>query len=121
WIATRKFVTVEPKFDSWDEEEEVGPPSEEEWEGAGTAIIIFSVPVFTGSLDAILIILGLVMIPASTLYLVKGGKDETSSLILFSNGCTRKEYSISFLANSWDLRTSCVSCIRSPSQHRFYL
>jgi len=48
-----------------------------------TVTIYFSVPLFTGALDAVLIFAGLIMIPASTLYLVKGGKDEMSSDKLF--------------------------------------
>jgi hypothetical protein len=48
------------------------------WYDAGTATIWFEVPVFTGSFDALLIFLGLILIPASTLYFVKGGKDEMS-------------------------------------------
>lgn len=53
------------------------------WHGAGTAIIMFEVPVFTGSLNALLIFLGLIMIPASTLYFVKGGRSEMSADKLF--------------------------------------
>lgn len=49
------------------------------WQDTGTAVIIFWTAVFEGSLDALLIFLGLIMIPASTLYFVKGGKDEMSS------------------------------------------
>lgn len=53
------------------------------WKIINSIIIIFTVPLFTGSLDALLIISGLIMIPASTLYLAKGGKDEMSSDKLF--------------------------------------
>jgi len=77
----RKWVLNEPYVSSWGEEETNLPPSE--WRDAGTAIIMFEVPVFTGSLDALLIFLGLIMIPASTLYFVKGGKEDMSSDKLF--------------------------------------
>lgn len=53
------------------------------WSVINTVIVFFTVPLFTGSFDALLIFLGLVMIPASTLYFVKGGKDEMSSDKLF--------------------------------------
>ena len=33
---------------------------------------------FTGSLDAFVILVGLILIPVSVLYLVKGGRDEMS-------------------------------------------
>jgi len=72
----RKWVAVEPSVDSFGEEEDRIPPPA--WQEAGTAIIRFEVPIFTGSLDALIIFAGLIMIPASTLYLVKGGKDEMS-------------------------------------------
>jgi hypothetical protein len=78
WLFVRKFVVSDPYVSAFGEEE-----TTKEWEGVNTAIIVFFVPVFTGALDATLIILGLIMIPASTLYLVKGGKDEMSSDKLF--------------------------------------
>ena len=81
WFASRKFVVSDPYVSAFGEEEDNLPPPE--WEPAGTAIIVFFVPVFTGALDALLIFLGLIMIPASTLYLVKGGKDEMSTDKLF--------------------------------------
>jgi hypothetical protein len=62
------------------------------WQDAGTVIIYFEVPIFEGSLNALLIFLGLIMIPASTLYFVKGGKEEMSGnkvyycLIVFTVG-----------------------------------
>ena len=80
-VYIRKWVHNEPEFNSWGEEENNFPPPE--WVDAGIAIILFEVPVFTGSLDALLIFLGLIMIPASTLYFVKGGKEDMSSDKLF--------------------------------------
>jgi len=49
------------------------------WNIIASAIILFVVPLFMGSFDAFLILLGLILIPTSTLFLVKGGKDEMSS------------------------------------------
>ena len=43
-----------------------------------TVIIYFTIELFTGSFDAFLILIGLILIPASVLYLAKGGKDEMS-------------------------------------------
>lgn len=80
WVAVRKFIPSEPYVDSFGAEDPLYPP---EWELVDTAELIFSVPVFTGSLDALLIFAGLIMIPASTLYLVKGGKSEMSNDKLF--------------------------------------
>ncbi len=90
WIIVRKFISNEPEPWAFGEEETAPIP---DWVDVGTVIISFVVPLFTGSLDALLIILGLVMIPASTLYLVKGGKAEMSrdklfyGLIAFVLGC----------------------------------
>lgn len=54
-----------------------------DWQSIGDVTVWFEIPIFTGVLDAILIFLGLIMIPASTLYLVKGGKSEMSNDKLF--------------------------------------
>ena len=43
-----------------------------------TVIVGIIIAVFTGSLDAFLILIGLALIPVSVLYLVKGGRDEMS-------------------------------------------
>jgi len=48
------------------------------WEVVGTAELIFSVPIDETALNWFLILLGMFMVPASTLYLVKGGKDNMS-------------------------------------------
>ncbi len=79
----RKWIVNEPFFVSFGEEEEEPPPPDAEWNKVGEAELIFSVPVFEGALNALLIFLGLIMIPVSTLYLVKGGKDEMSTDKLF--------------------------------------
>ena len=84
WIVGRKFVAVEPEIfiGEWNS---INDPAE----------IIFNVtwhPVATFGYEAILIFLGLIMIPLSTMYLVKGGREELSSdkvfyfLILFMLG-----------------------------------
>ena len=48
------------------------------WQEVGEAIIYFQVPIDQTGLNWWLIILGMCMVPASTLYLVKGGKDNMS-------------------------------------------
>ena len=75
WVAVRKFVDEEPAFDSFGEEEEYTPPS---WQEVGEAEFIFSVLIDQTALNWFLIFLGMFMVPASTLYLVKGGKDNMS-------------------------------------------
>lgn len=55
-----------------------------QWNNIITAILRFLPPhVYMGHVDALLIFLGLFMIPASTIYLVKGGKDDMSTNKLF--------------------------------------
>ena len=54
-----------------------------QWNIVGEAELIFSVPIDESGLDMMLIFLGLLMIPASTLYLVKGGRSEASMDKLF--------------------------------------
>ena len=50
-----------------------------QWNNVGEAELIFSVPIDESGLNMMLIFLGLAMIPASVLYLAKGGKSEMSS------------------------------------------
>ena len=47
-----------------------------EWNIITTVIITFVIELFTGNLDALMILFGLIMIPASTLYLVYGGREK---------------------------------------------
>ena len=54
-------------------------PESEEWHIINAATFTFVIPWDTTTLNAFTIFLGLFMIPASTLYLVKGGKDNLSS------------------------------------------
>ena len=80
WIAGRKFIVDEPSVAAWGEEENNITP---EWNLISSIEIIFVVGIYTGNLDLLLIFGGLIMIPCSTLYLVKGGKDEMSFDKLF--------------------------------------
>ena len=81
WIAGRKFVTNEPSVDSFgDEETEETYPR---WREVGEANLLFSVPFDMWGFDTALIILGLVMIPVSTIYLAYGVKNDRSSDRLF--------------------------------------
>ena len=91
WVAVRKCLDEEPHFDSFGEEENNFPPPQ--WNiVVGIAILQFIVALFTGSLDALLTFLGLIMIPASTLFLAYSSKHDMSSdkvfffLILFVIG-----------------------------------
>lgn len=70
----RKWIKVEPAFDAIGSEETY----EASWRNVGTAELIFSVAVDTVGLDLLLIIGGLILVPCSALYLVKGGKDGMS-------------------------------------------
>ena len=49
-----------------------------DWENINNPILIFSVPLDETTLDALLIFFGLIMIPASTIYLVHGGRENAS-------------------------------------------
>ena len=80
WMFVRKFVAVEPEFDSWGEVEDAAP---QEWHELGTPILIFSILIDETGLNLLLIFLGLAMVPLSVLYLVKGGKSEASMDKLF--------------------------------------
>ena len=76
WVAVRKFTTTEPEFDSFGSEETNIPPPE--WEIVGEAELVIFVPLDETALNWFLIILGMFMVPASALYLVKGGKKDAS-------------------------------------------
>ena len=58
----------------------IAPP---QWYESGEVELLFTVPIDETGLDMLLIFLGLIMIPLSTLYLVKGGRSEMSSDKLF--------------------------------------
>lgn len=84
WVFGRKFISPEPSV-------LIG-----EWQDAGEAKFIFPIgwdPTFQFGFDAFFIVLGLIMIPFSTLYLVRGGRKEMSTdklfyaLILLFVGC----------------------------------
>jgi hypothetical protein len=78
FVFVRKYV-LGVGIHSWGDEEKY----DTHWNIAGTAVLIFSVPIDETGLDMLLIFLGLIMIPASTLYIVKGGRSEMSSDKLF--------------------------------------
>lgn len=83
WFVARKFITTEPVFDSWGEEEEAPTTT---WLLVGVATVIFPVgwdPNTQFGYDMLFIALGLIMIPFSTLYLVRGGMKNMSRDKLF--------------------------------------
>ena len=72
-VYVRKWLSTEPSHSDWGLLED-GPTT---WETVGLIEIIFSVgwsPEFQFGYDAFFIFLGLIMIPASTMYLVRGGR-----------------------------------------------
>lgn len=76
----RKWVVDEPTISGFGEEETNIVPA---WEVISSVEIVFYVGVFTGALDALLILAGLIMIPASTLYLAHSAKNKPSTDKLF--------------------------------------
>ena len=83
WLFLRAWVSSEPAHHTWGEEEIYSPP---EWEEINDVAIIFQVnwsPEFQFGYDAFFIFLGLIMIPASTMYLARGGRKEMSRDKLF--------------------------------------
>ena len=79
-VIVRKWVDVEPIVDIWGEQENAPPVI---WNVAATAIIQFVVDVDESGINMFLIIFGLVLVPLSSMYLVKGGKSEMSTNKLF--------------------------------------
>lgn len=79
WIAGRKFVTGDPaQTTSIGSEESLSS----NWADISSLVLVFAVPISETALwglNVFYIIAGLVMIPASTLYLVKGGRKEMNS------------------------------------------
>jgi len=88
WVFVGKQVLTEPVVSAFGSEEN-GP----EWHEVGEANLYFSVPFDMWGFDTGLIILGLIMIPVSTMYLAYGAKHDHSSdrlfygLIIFMVGC----------------------------------
>lgn len=78
----RKWVLVEPAFNSFGAEE-IDPTIYPQWEQAGEATLLFNVPFDMWGYNTGLIILGLCMIPVSMLYLAYGIKHDRSSNRLF--------------------------------------
>ncbi len=79
WVAVRKFKAgAEPVIDALGAEEEAPPIA---WNQVGIAQFIFHIgwdPTFQFGYDALLIFAGLIMIPMSTMYLVRGGREKLS-------------------------------------------
>ena len=73
WVFIRSIIEIPPVFSSFGEIEE------REWHEVGEAELVFSIPIDETALNWFLIILGMFMVPASTLYLVKGGKNNMST------------------------------------------
>ena len=72
----RNWVTDEPYFDSFGEEENNLPPPE--WDIINIAILLFTVLYDPWAVNVLLIFCGLGMIPLSVIYLVWGGKNGMS-------------------------------------------
>lgn len=82
WIAFRKCIDSPPVFGSWGEHET--DPSE--WLAVNIGRFIFPVgwdPVAQFGYNTFFIFLGLIMIPTSMMYLVRGGRKEASTDKLF--------------------------------------
>ena len=78
WVAVRRFVEGQPIFDSFGDEE-----NNFIWQIVGSAELVFVVAIDETGLNMFLIIFGLVLVPLSSMYLVKGGKSEMSTNKLF--------------------------------------
>ena len=92
WIASRKFVAVEPTVSGFGDEETYTPPTEE-WKGVGETTVYFHVPFDYWAFDMILIFLGLGMIILGSLYgayKIRNDPDMDTVIIvllLFMFGC----------------------------------
>ena len=79
WIATRKFVAgTEPACDPLGSEE-----NNFEWNVINEIELVFSIPLDQTGFNILLVFLGLIMIPSSTIYAAKGGLKEASMDKLF--------------------------------------
>lgn len=78
WVAVRKFIAIEPAFDSFGDKEDISGVITQGWEIVGEAKLIFSVPYDETGLNILIVFLGLIMVPASTIYAAKGGLREAS-------------------------------------------
>jgi len=83
WVAVRNYIADEPASGSFGEEISFLEFVPDQWNEAGEANLYFNVPFDMWGMDTALIILGLVMVPTSGLYLVKGGRSEASMDKLF--------------------------------------
>lgn len=80
WIIVRKYISSEPVSSSWGEREDEPFP---EWHIFTMEDINFYVPINQMNISYLLMLGGLVMIPTSTVLLVKGGRSEMSRDKLF--------------------------------------
>jgi hypothetical protein len=78
-VYLRKWLPSEPAHSTWGTVEDGRT-----WNQAGdAAVLYFFTPIDTFSLHSLLILIGLIMIPASTLYLVANGTDSIDSKKIF--------------------------------------
>ena len=78
WMFGKSYIVNEPVHGSWGELETL-----RSWQEAGEEVIIFTVPFDEWALEMGLIFLGLFLIPASTIYMAKGGLKEASMTKVF--------------------------------------
>lgn len=93
WILVRKFIATEPASGAFGDKETYSGWSPDQWNIVNDVRVYFTIPFHMWGMDVALIILGLVMIPTSTIYLAYGAKHDRSSdrlfygLIIFIMGC----------------------------------
>jgi len=78
WVVCRKFNTIEPYFSSFGSES-----TYLEWNVINEIELVFSIPLDQTGFNILLVFLGLIMIPSSTIYAAKGGLKEASMDKLF--------------------------------------
>ena len=93
WILVRNFVSTEPASGAFGDKETYSGWLPDQWNTVNEVRVYFTIPFNMWGYNVALIILGLVMIPTSTIYLAYGAKHDRSSdrlfygLILFMMGC----------------------------------
>lgn len=78
WVYTRKCIATEPDTATFGSEEAYSEYTPPQWKEAGEPVLYFHVPSDKWGLNAGLVLLGMILVPASGMYLVKGGKSEAS-------------------------------------------
>lgn len=79
WLFLRKWIATEPTHGDWGEEEIYSPP---EWTQISSIELLFQTPISEfafWSFNVIMIFAGLIMMPVSALYLVRGGRKDLDS------------------------------------------